>query len=48
MSTDLKLEMPHKYHINIVNVILIMKDNNILYFVIDVVYRGLLIIVQLE
>ena len=48
MSTDLILEMPHKYRNNIVNVILITKDNSIFYFVIDVVYRGLLTIVQLE
>lgn len=48
MSTDLILEMPHKYHNNIVNVTLITKDNSIFYFVTDVVYRGLLTIVQLE
>ena len=45
--SDLILEMPHKYHNNIVNVILIMK-NNIFYFVIDVVYKGLLAIAQIE
>lgn len=44
MSTDLILEMPHKYHNNIVNVILVMKDNNNFYLFIDVVYKGLLTI----